>query len=182
MGSPLSVAGIARSLNIGARNTVDSRIDRLCASFYAWRASITHDGVTAVEGGQSKLYFIDPLIARLPSLRDRSITPPDLTHLSEQQLGVCLLRVIARNDHLIILDEAAILVQRHPDTGSEIDFVGPLLGIPVESKYVSQNWKQERRGLNERYQRGIIATRDILDPSEDIWAIPTGLLAWVIDG
>lgn len=182
MGSPLSVAGIARSLNIGARNTVDSRIDRLCASFYAWRASITHDGVTAVEGGQSKLYFIDPLIARLPSLRDRSITPPDVTHLSEQQLGVCLLRVIARNDHLIILDEAAILVQRHPDAGSEIDFVGPLLGIPVESKYVSQNWKQERRGLNEHYQRGIIATRDILDCSEDIWAIPTGLLAWAIDG
>jgi hypothetical protein len=150
--------------------------------FYAWRASTTHDGVTAVAGGQSKLYFIDPLIARLPSLRDNSIAPPDVTYLSEQQLGVCLLRVIARNDHLIILDEAGSLVQRHPDAGSEIDFVGPLLGTPVESKYVSQSWKQERRSMNERYQRGIIATRDILDCSEDIRAIPTGLLAWVING
>jgi hypothetical protein len=182
MGSPLSVADIARSLNIGARNTVDDRIDRLCASFYAWRASITHDGLTAVAGGQSKLYFTDPLIARLPSLRDRSITSPDVTYLSEQQLGVCLLRVLARADPLAILDEAAILVQRNPNTGGEIDFVGPLIETPIESKYVSQKWMRERKALDQHYQRGIIATRDILDLSKDIWAVPTGLLAWTIDG
>lgn len=182
MGSPLSVANIANSLNIGARNTVDGRIERLCASFYAWRPSTTHDGVTAVEGGQSKLYFTDPLIARLPSLRDRSVAPPDVTYLSEQQLGVSLLRVIARTDHLTILDEAAVLVQRNPNTGSEIDFVGALVETPIESKYVSQNWKQERKALDEHYQRGVIATRDILDLNDDIWAIPSGLLAWTIDG
>ena len=182
IGSPLSVAGIAKSLNIGTRNTVDDRIDRLCASFYAWRASTTHDGVTAVEGGQSKLYFTDPLIARLPSLRDRSLARPDVTHLSEQQLGVCLLRVIARTDPLIILDEAALLVRRNPNTGSEIDFVGALVESPIESKYVSQKWKHERKALDEHYQRGVIATRDILALSEDIWAIPSGLLAWSIDG
>ena len=182
MGSPLSVTNIAKSLNIGARNTVDDRIDRLCASFYAWRASTTHDGVTAVAAGQSKLYFTDPLIARLPSLRDRSVAFPDVTHLSEQQLGVCLLRVIARTEPLAILDEAAILVQRNPNTSSEIDFVGALLQTPIESKYVSQKWMQERKALDEHYQRGIIATHDILDLSNDIWAIPTGLLAWTIDG
>ena len=182
IGSPLSVASIAKSLNIGARNTIDGRIDRLCASFYAWRASATHDGITAVAGGQSKLYFTDPLIARLPSLRDRSVAPPDVTRLSEQQLGMCLLRVIARTDPLIILDEAAVLVRRNPNTGSEIDFVGALIDTPIESKYVSQKWKQERKALDEHYQRGVIATRDILDLSEDIWAIPSGLLAWTIDG
>jgi uncharacterized protein len=182
MGSPLSVANIATSLNIGTRNTVDDRIDRLCASFYAWRASTTHDGVTAVEGGQSKLYFTDPLIARLSALRDRSVASPDITHLSEQQLGVCLLRVLARADPLAILDEAAILVQRNPNTGGEIDFVGPLVETPIESKYVSRKWMRERRALDQHYQRGIVATRDILDLSDDIWAIPTGLLAWTIDG
>ncbi len=41
---------------------------------------------------------------------------------------------------------------------------------------------QERKSLDEHYQRGIIATSDILDMSKDIWAIYTGLLAWVIDG
>jgi len=41
---------------------------------------------------------------------------------------------------------------------------------------------QERKALDEHYRRGIIATRDILDLSEGIWAIPAGLLAWTIDG
>jgi hypothetical protein len=41
---------------------------------------------------------------------------------------------------------------------------------------------QERKALDEHYQRGIIATRDILDLSKNIWAIPAGLLAWTIDG
>ena len=181
MGSPLNVASATKALNIGARNTVESRIDRLCASFYAWRTTTTHDGIAPAHGAQSKLYFIDPLIARLPSLRDRSLAAPDITHVSEQQLGVCLLRGIARTEHLAILDEAALLVQRNPDTGSEIDFVGPLLQTPIESKYVSQKWRGGRRMLDEHHGHGILATRDILDLSENIWAIPTGLLAWTID-
>jgi len=182
LGSPLNVAGIAKELNIGTRNTVEGRIDRLCASFFAWRAASTHDGATTVLGAQSKLYFIDSLIARLPSLRDRSLVPPDVTYMSEQQLGVCLLRAIARAEHSAILDEAALLVQRNPHTGSEIDFVGALLQTPIESKYVSRSWRGERRMLDEHYGRGIIATRDILDLSGSIWAVPAGLLAWTIDG
>jgi predicted AAA+ superfamily ATPase len=181
IGSPLNVANITKTLDIGARNTVESRIDRLCASFYAWRATTTHDGTTPVQGAQSKLYFIDPLIARLPSLRDRSLPTPDITHLSEQQLGVCLLRAIEHTEHVAILDEAALLVQRNPNTGTEIDFIGPVLQTPIESKYVSQKWRGERRMLEEHHQRGIIATRDILDLNENIWAIPTALLAWTID-
>lgn len=181
MGAPLNVAGISKSLNIGARNTVDSRIDRLCASFYAWRAAATRNGVAVSHAARSKLYFIDPLIARLPSLRDRSIGAPDLTFLSEQQLGVSLLRAIARSDELAVLDEAAVLVQRNPKSGSEIDFTGPLLPTPIESKYVSQKWRKKRRALEEHYGRGIVATRDALDCSGEIWAVPAGLLAWMID-
>jgi len=181
IGSPLNVAHVATSLNIGAPNTVDSRIDRLCAAFYAWRAATTHDGTNVAHAAQSKLYFTDPLIARLPSLRDGSLAVPDVTYLSEQQLGVCLLRNIARADDLAVLDETSVLVQRNPNTGSEIDFAGPLLQTPIESKYVSQKWRKERKALDEHYGRGIIATRDILDLSDHIWAVPTGLLAWIIE-
>lgn len=102
----------------------------------------------------------------MPSLRDRSVAPPDVSALSEQQLGVCLLRGVARTDHLAILDEAALLVRRNPKTGSEIDFVGPLLQTPIESKYVSQKWRKERKALDEHYGRGIVATRDVLDVGE----------------
>jgi hypothetical protein len=96
--------------------------------------------------------------------------------------SVAMKRAVARTEHLALLDEAALLVQRNPDTGSEIDFVGPLLQTPIESKYVSQKWRGRRRMLEEHHGRGILATRDILDVSGNIWAIPAGLLAWTIDG
>lgn len=181
IGSPMNVTSVATSLNIGTRNTLDHRIDRLCAAFYTWRVATTHNGVNIAHAAQSKLYFIDPLIARLPSLRDRSIASPDITALSEQQLGVCLLRSIGSTDHLVVLDETSVLVQRNPKTGSEIDFVGPLLQTPIESKYVSQKWRRERKALDKHYGRGIVATRDILDTHDHIWAVPAGLLAWMIE-
>lgn len=180
MTSPLNVTNITSSLEIGSRNTVIDRIDRLCASFYMWRASVTHDGLRPVEGGQDKLYSIDPLIARLPSLRDKRIAPPDTSKLNEQQIGVALLHSVLP-DHLeAILDEAALLVQRNPDSGSEIDFVGPLLPVPVESKYVSQNWKRDKKGLQDTYGRGVFVTRDVLDTSDSVWALPSGIFAWAI--
>ncbi len=85
--SPLNVTNITSSLEIGSRNTVLDRIDRLCASFYMWRVSVSHDGATPVAGGQDKLYAIDPLVARLASLRDKRVDAPDATKLSEQQIG-----------------------------------------------------------------------------------------------
>ena len=72
-------------------------------------------------------------------------------------------------------------MQRNPRTGAEIDFVGPLLHTPIESKYVSQKWRKERKALDEHYGRGILATRDILDVGEEIWAVPAGLLAWMVE-
>lgn len=182
MGSPFSATNIAQTLDIGTRNTIVDRIDRLSASFYSWRASVSHDGVKPVQGGRSKLYFVDPLVTRLPTFRDTRLAEPDVTYLSEQQVGVALLRVIARRDLAAIMDEAALLVRRNPDSGSEIDFVGDLVETAIESKYVSQKWKQERAALEEHYQRGVVATRDILDLDDGIWAVPAGLLAWAIDG
>lgn len=182
MGSPLSATNIAETLGIGSRNTIIDRIDRLCASLYAWRVSSSHDGVRPVQGGQSKLYFIDPLIARLPTFRDARLLEPDITYLSEQQVGVALMRNVARRNIAAVMDEATMVVRRNPDSGSEIDFAGDLVGTPIESKYVSQKWKQERAALEEHYKRGIIATRDIIDLDNDIWAVPAGLFAWSIDG
>ena len=91
---------------------------------------------------------------------------------------MALLRTVTAEDVSPLLDEDAILVRRHADTGAEIDFVGPLHTTPIESKYVSQKWKGERRALDEHYQRGIVATRDILDMAESIWAVPAALVAW----
>lgn len=180
MGSPLNINNITEDLDIGSRNTVKDRIDRLCSSFYMWRASVTHDGKNPVAGGTDKLYPIDPLVARLPVSRDKSIPPPDITQLNEQQLGVSMLRVISDGDLPAVLDEAALMVRRNRISGAEIDFVGPLVPVPIESKYVSQGWKPDKKGLEDVYGAGVVATRDILDMNEKIWAIPTCLIAWAI--
>jgi predicted AAA+ superfamily ATPase len=180
IGSPLSIANITEDLDIGSRNTVKDRVDRLCSSFYMWRASITNDGRMPVAGGTDKLYPIDPLVARLPAWRDKAIQPPDISQLNEQQLGVSLLRVIGDGDLPAVLDEAALLVRRNRTSGAEIDFVGPLLPVPIESKYVSQGWKREKKGVEDVYGKGVVATRDILDMNGKIWATPSCLLAWAI--
>lgn len=180
MTSPLNVTNITSALDIGARNTVRDRIDRLCTSFYMWRVSVTHDGENPVDGGQDKLYAIDPLIARLPSLRDSRIAAPDSTKLNEQQIGVALLHALLPDELDAILDEAALLVRRNPGSGAEIDFVGAHLAAPIESKYVSQRWKRENKALREAYGRGLVLTRDVLDTSEPIWALPSGAFAWAI--
>jgi predicted AAA+ superfamily ATPase len=180
IGSPLNVNNITRDLDIGSRNTVQDRVDRLCSSFYMWRASITHDGEAPVAGGTDKLYPIDPLVSRLAAWRDTAIQPPDITQINEQQVGMSFLRVIGDGNLPAVLDEAALLVRRNRHSGAEIDFVGPSMPIPVESKYVSQGWKSEKKGLEDVYGEGVIATRDILDTNERIWAIPSCLMAWAI--
>jgi uncharacterized protein len=180
MTSPLNVTAITSSLEIGSRNTVLDRVDRLCASFYMWRVSVTHDGQTAVDGGQDKLYAIDPLVARLPSIRDARIAAPEASKLSEQQIGVAVLRSVLPTEIDSILDESAMLVQRNPSSGAEVDFVGPYLQVPIESKYVSQGWRRDARWIRDVYGHGLCLTRDVLDTSGPVWALPSGAFAWAI--
>ncbi len=63
---------------------------------------------------------------------------------------------------------------------AEIDFVGPAVGVPFESKYVERNWKSESRAIAARYGRGVIATRNVLDTTGEIWALPTGIVVWLL--
>jgi hypothetical protein len=123
MGSPLSVASVAKSLNIGARNTIDDRIDRLCASFYAWRASITHDGVTAVAGGQSKRIrkFPDRRSATRTSCRPRDRTPHTEHHRARRPGVVAELSDLGE-DRGDIADR---------DRGARIDVVGRRDGVSL---------------------------------------------------
>ena len=100
--------------------------------------------------------------------------------MSEQQVGVALLHTLLPGELDAILDEGALLVRRNPDSGAEIDFVGPHIPAPIESKYVSNRWKRESKGVRDTYGRGLFLTRDALDVSEDVWALPSGAFAWAI--
>jgi hypothetical protein len=60
--------------------------------------------------------------------------------------------------------------------------VGPALGrLGVEGKYVDDRRKQESLTVKAQFGRGVLATRSIFDISDDVWAVPAGILAWLIN-
>ncbi len=69
---------------------------------------------------------------------------------------------------------------------SEVDFLGPELGIPFESKYEDGPWKRGAQTMVAHYGRGVLATRTPLGivggagSYEPVRALPTGLLVWLL--
>ncbi len=161
-------------------NTVRRRIDALRESFVVWPCHREHDLLPALRS-QEKTYFTDPIYSRL-SLRTQPIT--DFGLLSEQQLGMALVRSFARDDPGGYLNFDAVLHHRTP-TRKEIDFVGPGFGdLAIESKYVDgERWRKAARTMRASRWRGVMATRSALDLSDpELLAVPTAVLVWLIGG
>ena len=128
-------------------------------------------------GAQTKLYFTDPAYARLAP-----DSGPDFTRLSQQQIGMALLRASERASRGAHVEFDRVLHHR-TRTRKEIDFVGPGFGgVGIESKYTDGNWRRDALTLKASPWRGIIATRSELDVADPrVAAVPAALLAWLID-
>ena len=156
--------------------TVKSRIDDLREAFVLWPCH-RENRLRPQLRSQKKLYFTDPVYTRL--------TPgqaPDFSVLSEQQLGMALLRNIETDQPGSYLDFDRVLYHRSASR-TELDFVGPDFGnVAIESKYVDGRWRTPARTVRTSPWRGIIATRTVLDlESPELMAIPTSMLAWILD-
>ena len=156
--------------------TVKSRINDLCAAFVLWPCH-REARLRPQPRSQKKLYFADPVYTRLVAG-----PAPDFSVLSEQQLGLALLRSIEAQEPGSYLGFDRILYHR-TRSGTEIDFVGPDLGdVAIESKYVDGRWRTRTRTIDASRWRGIIATRSVMDlESPELMAIPTSMLAWLVD-
>lgn len=178
LGSPLNATKTARQIGLSAGRQVDTLLDHLASAFLVWRCY--QSGADAPRTrAQRKLYFTDPFLAHLVARRGSS-SPPDLSVISEQQLGLALVRWSGNTTPHDLLLGANVMYER-TRTGAEIDFVGPDLGVPFEGKYVDTGWRTPARTSQARYGRGVMATRSIFDLNGDIWAVPVGLLVWLID-
>ena len=91
LSSPLNASAVARDVGLSDHHRVDDRIDSLGFALMAWRCHQSRSGLPNLRA-QEKVYLVDPLIARLPHLRDGRRRDPDDSPLSEQQLGILLLR------------------------------------------------------------------------------------------
>ena len=176
IGSLANLSNIAREIDV-ATATAIQRIDDLRESFIVWPAPREKNLQPALRA-QSKLYFIDPIYTQIAGPG-----PTDMTTLSEQQLGMALLRSFERVHPGSYVEFSRVLHHR-TKTNAEIDFVGPYFGgVAIESKYVDGGWRRSAgRTLRASRWRGIVATRTELNLEDpDVAAVPTAMIAWLLD-
>ncbi len=183
LGAPLNASAVARDVGLSDNHRVNDRIAALACALIAWRCPQARRGLPNLRA-QEKVYFVDPLIAHLPHLRDARRRRPDDSVLSEQQLGLLLLRAAGGVGPGALLEASTVMYERASST-AEVDFVGPGLGVGFEAKYVDGPWRRAAQTLRSR-GGGIFATRSVLDLDEvegpgAVWAVPIGIVAWLLD-
>jgi predicted AAA+ superfamily ATPase len=176
--SLLSVQSLAADVALH-HSTVDRRLDALRRAFVAFPVH-REQGLAPKERSQSKWYFTDPLLAKLPSDLGAG-TPPDLTALSEQQLAVALLRALEEEWPGAAMRHDRLLYYRSR-TGAEIDFLSASFAATcVESKFVDRGWGRAFQTIEASGRKnGVVATRSGLKRHGGGWALPAGLVAFLL--
>lgn len=182
LGAPLAWESLAVDMDV-TQPTARSYVEVLSESFmlltvFTWDTS--GKGLSARK--QRKVYFIDPLLARVgPQLVPGSRLPsPDAVR--ENLVGISLYR--AATDRLVQFDPVmGSLGFWRSGRGTEIDFlvaedVTGVRGdrVPVEVKGDSNKGiSNARRSISPVFGRGMIVTDSLLDLEHDIPAVPAPL-------
>ncbi len=183
IGSPLNASAVARDVGLSDNHRVNDRIGALGFALMSWRCHRVKGGLPNLRA-QEKVYFLDPLIARLPHLRDERRRDPDDSQLTEQQLGMLLLRAAGDGGPEALLEANTVMYER-TSSDAEIDFVGPELEVAFEGKYVDGPWRRAAQSMRARGEHGVMVTRTVLDLDERegatrVWAVPAGIVAWTL--
>lgn len=178
LSSLYSVEGLAAAVNV-AYATAGSRLDALRRAFIAFPVH-REQGLAPRPQAQAKWYFTDPRLARLASEFGAG-TSPDMTALSEQQIAVALLRALEAESPGAAVRHDTLLYYRSR-TKAEIDFVSPAFtNTCVESKFVDRGWGRAFQTIEASGRRtGIVATRSGTKKHDGGWALPAGLVAYLI--
>ena len=180
LSAPLNLSTVASDLGMGNYHRVNDRLDDLTTSFITWRCPQRTDGRPSPKA-QRKIYFTDPLYARLAKAIDEQLSSPDASKITEQQVGLALAMSSESERPGSFISESRLMYER-TGGGSEVDFVSPDFSRCYESKYVDKNWRSEARTAVGHCGGGILTTRRVYDPSSnDVWAVPAATLAWLLD-
>ena len=107
-------------------------------------------------------------------------TAPDMTALSEQQLAVALLRALEAESPGAAVRHDSLLYYRSR-TNAEIDFVSPSFRqVCVESKFVDRGWGRAFQTIEASGRAGVVATRSGTQEHDGGWALPAGLVAFLL--
>jgi hypothetical protein len=180
LGSLHSVQGLASAVHV-AFATAEARLDALRRAFLAFPVHREH-GLAPRPRSQKKWYFTDPRLARLASDFGAG-SPPDMSAVSEQQIAVALLKALEAETPGAAVRHDTLLYYRSR-TRAEIDFVSPSFRQTcVESKFVDRGWGRAFQTIEASGRRtGIVATRSGTQKHDGGWALPAGLVAFLIGG
>lgn len=178
--TPMSIESVRKDMGVDSPHTAKARVSDLVFAYLAWPCHLRHGDLPKLSS-QSKYYFIDPLVARLASIRGGGrIAEPDSSALTEQQLGLELIRCVERERPGTYTDFSEVMYQR--TASKEVDFCGPAFGrMGFEGKYVDDNWRRQALTLKAAFGRGVLATRAVLDTNEPVWAVPAPFVAWMLN-
>jgi uncharacterized protein len=186
--SPLNRNNTARALGYPSRQTFDLRLNRLTRSFAGlWCHQVDETG-KRVGDAQSKYYLTDPLLGWLPTMTRAGIDSPDFTQLSEGAIAVALARAVDNADPgRWIANDSIGYIRTGED--NEIDFAPVPIragGVdaattPLESKWVSGGWRKEALSIENKFGRGVLATKDIIDIGGRAWALPAPLVSLLLE-
>ncbi|HUF29802.1 MAG TPA: AAA family ATPase [Gemmatimonadaceae bacterium] len=178
LSSLLSLHGLARDTGVH-HSTAESRLDALRRAFIAFPVN-REQGLAPKPRSQSKWYFTDPRLARLAAEFGAGAAP-DPTALSEQQLAVALLRALEEEWPGAAMRHDRLLYYRS-STGAEIDFVSASFAQTcLESKFVDRAWGRAFQTIAASGKSpGVVATRSGLNRHEGGWALPAGLIAFLL--
>jgi predicted AAA+ superfamily ATPase len=185
--SSLNIRATAAALGV-TRESLTPRLHRLAAGFAALWCPQRDEVGRSVQGAQSKLYLADPLLAWLPVHLRAGLPSPPMTTLTEMTLGVCLARSVDLREEGRWVAGDTIGYIRTRSFG-EIDLApvpvrspaGPRQTVPIESKWADAGWRAEAKPIENKYAGGILATKSILDLDHPTWAIPSPLVALLLE-
>jgi uncharacterized protein len=178
---PVNLTAVAGELGVASHHTATRRVRDLVDAYLAWPCHRRGDRWLPNLRAQSKVYFTDPLLARMAHLRAEHLPEPDVSRIAEQQLGLALVRRIAAGDSGRYADFTQVMHAR-TTTGAEVDFCGEAFAsVGFEAKYTDTKLARESQTLRTMFDgRGILATRARLAQIGDAQAIPAAFVAYLL--
>lgn len=184
--SPLNQRKAAEALGY-TYDSLSPRLAKLVRNFGALWCPQRDDNGRIVRGSQPKLYLADPILSWLPSRLRAGCAEPDMTMLTETTIAMHLARAIDNHDEGRLVVNDTIGYAR-TGAGNEVDLApvsisspaGTARTIPIEGKWVDDQWRSDAKTIEAKYEAGILATKSILNTDHPTWAIPAPLLALLL--
>ena len=179
LGEPTNHRALAEQLGTSPQ-TVGRRLEELAAAGVTWPVP-REQGLVPLPAAQAQVRFTDPAYLPAPDAAD-ALTDRQLTRRGGQQLAMALLRGIEAEQGQRPAEPGALLHHRTA-TRRRIDLVGPELGdTAIMLLDTDRSWRRAAQTLRASRWRGVVATRRVLEVSDrEVLAIPTCLLAWLVD-